>query len=158
MKFEPLVETHEDDFPEEGENLTGDKRTEARLCAVQALYQIIFVGADIQMVTDSFLTHEIPSRKAEKKIFVGIMADAKEAVSRYLELISAHLTDEWTLERVDPVAKAILVAALSEASGFPTTPEKVIFNEYINISKGFFEEKEVGFINGLLDKVLPKIR
>ena len=76
MKFEPAPISHDDDFPEEGVSLTGDKRTEARLCAVQSLYQVIFVGTDIKDVADSFLLHEIPDRKADKKIFKGIIDSA----------------------------------------------------------------------------------
>jgi N utilization substance protein B len=158
MKFEPTLNVTEDDFPEDGVSLTGDKRTEARLCAVQVLYQVIFLGTDITMAADSFRLHEIPLRKADKKIFNGIIDTAKDGVPRYLEMIDAHLNDEWSLERVDPVAKAILVAATAELDGFPSTSEKIILNEYINISKGFFAEKEVGFINGLLDTLSAKIR
>lgn len=158
MRFEPTPDVLDDDFPEDGVSLTGDKRTEARLCAVQTLYQVIFMGTDITMVADSFRLYEIPTRKADKKIFNGIIADADEGLTRYLEIVKSHLNEEWTIERVDPVAKAIIVAAIAELSGFPKTPEKVVLNEYINIAKGFFEEKEVNFINGLLDKVIPKIR
>ncbi len=158
MRFVPTKDTSDDTFPEDGVSLTDDKRTEARICATQALYQVIFVGMDINHVSDSFKLHEIPNRKADKKIFKVIMEDASERLEQYLKLIEAHLNEDWVMDRMDPVAKSILVAAIAELSGFPKTPAKVILNEYINISKGFLEDKDVKFVNALLDKVISKVR
>lgn len=58
----------------------------------------------------------------------------------------------WDLERVSLVDKIILVVAIAEFDFFPTTPSRIIINEYVEISKIFSTEKSNIFINGILDK------
>ena len=59
----------------------------------------------------------------------------------------------WSLSRIDSVSRAILRSALYELRECNDIPVKVIINEYIEISKSFFEGNEPNFINGILDKI-----
>ena len=151
-------EAGEDAFPSEKANLTGDKRTEARLCAVQALFQSRTMGLHPADVAEEFTRTRLPTRTADKKLFALVMDEASSGQDRYMAMISAHLLDNWSLDRLDPVQIALLWAALAELAANADAPTKVVFNEYLNISKGFMGEKEVGYINRVLDAAGKKIR
>lgn len=150
-------ETNETDaFPDDG-SITGDSRTEARLLALQAIFQHIFVNQELSKVRDEFLKFYVKQHKADKKILTLILDDVALNQVRYEELVAANLNEKWTYERMGLVEKALLISAVSELSQ-NKAPTKVIINEYINIAKGYFAPKEVGFINGILDNLAQKIR
>lgn len=145
-----------DAFPEDG-SITGDSRTEARLLALQAIFQHVFVNQELSKVRDEFLQFYVKQHKADKKILTQILDNVSINQERYEELVAANLNEKWTYDRLGLVEKSLLIAAVSELS-LEKTPTKVIINEYINIAKGYFAEKEVGFINGILDNLAKKIR
>ena len=82
------------------------------------------------------------------KILKGVTKSQKD--------IDLNINDNligWSLSRIDSVSRAILRSALYELRECIDIPVKVIINEYIEISKSFFEGDESNFINGILDKV-----
>jgi N utilization substance protein B len=145
-----------DAFPEDG-SITGDSRTEARILALQAIFQHVFVNQELSKVRDEFLKYYVKQHDADKKILTTILDDVALNQERYEELVATNLNEKWTYDRIGLVEKALLIAAISELS-LGKAPTNVIINEYINISKGYFNEKEVGFINGILDNLAKKIR
>jgi N utilization substance protein B len=48
--------------------------------------------------------------------------------------------------------------ALTELMVFPSIPVKVTINEYIEISKSYSSIKSKLFINGILDKLIVKLK
>lgn len=145
-----------DAFPDEG-SITGDSRTEARLLALQAIFQHIFVNQDLTKVRDEFLVYYVKQHSADKKILTQILDDVSENQARYEEMVAANLNEKWSYDRIGLVEKSLLLAAISELSG-KSAPTKVIINEYLNIAKGYFGPKEVGFINGILDTLAKQLR
>jgi transcription antitermination factor NusB len=59
---------------------------------------------------------------------------------------------ETSLDRVPLVLHCILRLAIYELL-FESTPHPVVINEYIEISKDFFNEDEQAFVNGVLDAI-----
>ena len=153
------VENAENDvFPPEFGSLTGNPRTEARLLAMQALYQHLLVGTEMKHIRDDFSRSYVKSRDAENKLFRILVDDMAENVERYTELVAAHLAEGWSMERVGLVERCILITAASEFTCRLDTPYKVIINEFVNISKGYFKAEGVSFINAAVDKLARKIR
>ena len=83
------------------------------------------------------------------KIIIGVCTN-KTTLD---EKIEKHLGESWKLNRLGPVLHCILRAGVFELLHFNDTPLKVIINEYVNVTRGFYDEKEVGFVNGILDKI-----
>jgi N utilization substance protein B len=52
----------------------------------------------------------------------------------------------------------IMKMALTELMVFPSIPVKVTINEYIEISKSYSSIKSKLFINGILDKLVVKLK
>lgn len=152
----------EDAFPAENENLTGDRRTEARLCVVQALFTMIIQNdADAVsglVVMKEFLNGRVKRTAADKKLFTLVMDEAVRDAARYRSMLEAQLLEGWTLERIDPVQYALMWAAAAELSANTSVGPKVVLNEFVNIAKGFAKPDEVAFINAAMDSMARAIR
>ena len=136
-----------------------NKKTSARLFAVQILFEMEINGKKINSIlerlTDEYLIEISRLNKTEKadknhliKILKGVIKNQKD--------IDFDIKDNligWSLSRIDSVSRAILRSALYELRECNDIPVKVIINEYIEISKSFFEGEEPNFINGILDKI-----
>ncbi len=136
-----------------------NKKSSARLFAVQILFEMEINGKKInnilERLTDEYLIEISRLNKTEKadknhliKILKGVTKSQKD--------IDLNINDNligWSLSRIDSVSRAILRSALYELRECNDIPVKVIINEYIEISKSFFEGDEPNFINGILDKI-----
>ena len=135
------------------------KKSSARLFAVQILFEMEINGKKINSIlerlTDEYLIEISRLNKTEKadknhliKILKGVTKNQKD--------IDLNINDNligWSLSRIDSVSRAILRSALYELRECNDIPVKVVINEYIEISKSFFEGDEPNFINGILDKI-----
>ena len=65
--------------------------------------------------------------------------------------------NDWSIDRIDKTGAAILRMAIYELM-YTDTPEVVVINEAIELSKDFSDEKVVGMINGVLDKIYHEKR
>jgi transcription antitermination protein NusB len=80
-------------------------------------------------------------------LFEGAVAAAPELD----ELVSKH-TDNWRIERISSIDRAILRLGVHELrSG--KTPPKVVITEAIKLAKEFSSEDAAPFVNGVLDSV-----
>lgn len=136
-----------------------NKKSSARLFAVQILFEMEINGKKINSIlerlTDEYLI-EISrlnkTGKADKNHLIKIL----KGVTKNQKDIDLNINDNligWSLSRIDSVSRAILRSALYELRECNDIPVKVIINEYIEISKSFFEGEEPNFINGILDKI-----
>ena len=70
--------------------------------------------------------------------------ELKDTAEKYL--------NNWRLERLGLTDQAIIEIAIYELL-YTDTPEKVVIDEAIELAHDFSDEKVVGMINGVLDKV-----
>ncbi|MDX9907624.1 MAG: transcription antitermination factor NusB [Bacteroidales bacterium] len=66
--------------------------------------------------------------------------------------------ENWESERIAVMDMIIMKMALTELMVFPEIPVKVTINEYIEISKSYSSIKSKLFINGILDKLVAKLK
>lgn len=151
-------ENGDDAFPLDNMPLTEDKRTEARICTVQALYQALLMSRAVEDVAKEFEVTRLPKRKADKKLFALVSNEAAQGRARYETMIKANLREDWPWERLDNVLKALLWAGLAELTANSGLGLPVIVNEYVNIAKGFVQPEQVGFVNRTLDAAGKTIR
>lgn len=62
-------------------------------------------------------------------------------------------TPNWEKERIADIDMILIKMGISEFLDFPSIPNRVTINEYIEIAKDYSTEKSSYFINGLLDKL-----
>lgn len=130
-------------------------KTNARKCAVQALYQWQMSGDSLSRIETYFLEEE-RLKGAQKSYFSELF----HGVPAQLDVIDAALAEfvDRPLDKVDPVERAILRVGVYELINRLETPYRVIINEGVNLAKDFGAEGSHRYINGILDKVGQKQR
>jgi N utilization substance protein B len=130
-------------------------KTNARKCAVQALYQWQMSGDSLTRIETYFL-EEQHLKGAQKSYF----AELFHGVPKELTQIDAALAEfvDRPVDKIDPVERAILRIGAYELMHRLETPYKVIINEGVNLAKDFGAEGSHKYINGILDKVSQKHR
>ena len=153
----------------------GRPRTGARVAAVQALFQSEAGGESAETVIDQFVRHRIGRPlsetgnsdagfedgrvpQADVPLFSKIVRAAAKDAETIDAAIASHLSGTWTLDRLDPVLRALLRAAATEFWGAADTPARVVINEYMDIAHGFFDGEEPRFANGVLDSLARQMR
>jgi N utilization substance protein B len=130
-------------------------KTNARKCAVQALYQWQMSGESLTRIETYFL-EEQHLKGAQKSYFTELF----HGVPKDLTQIDEALTEfvDRPVDKIDPVERAILRIGAYELMYRLETPYKVIINEGVNLAKDFGAEGSHKYINGILDKVSQKHR
>jgi N utilization substance protein B len=143
------------------------ERSNARLMAVQALYQQALAPKPAADVVREFIQFrldpyeeagEIRLPELDKRLFGDVVTGVAATQSDLDGIINGHLDPDWRFERLDRVLVAILQAALWELLHKADTPARVIINEYVEVARSFFEGKEPGFVNKVLDSAGRKLR
>lgn len=78
--------------------------------------------------------------------------------NKELEELLVPLLENWAADRVTKVDMILMKMALTELLYFPSIPVKVTLNEYIDISKKYSTPKSKEFINGILDRLMKKLK
>ena len=138
----------------------GERRSAARLAAVQALYQMDLTGKGIDAIVMEFERHwmgkEIeddqykPADSALFRVIVQGVLDRQRSID---PLVDDALARGWPLKRIESVMRAILRAGAWELFHSPDVPVKVVISEYVDIARAFFEREETAMVNAVLDRL-----
>lgn len=144
-----------------------EARTMARLAAVQALYQMEHSSIGVDAVIREFVSFRLGGemegsllREADSEFFSELVRGVVETQRGIDPFIQKHLSEGWTLKRLDATARAILRCGIFELIRRPDIPWKATLDEYVEIANSFFEsgETEPRFVNGVLDASAREIR
>ena len=141
------------------------RKSAARLYAVQALFQMEAAGSTVDRVTREFETHRFGdtvegSEMAEGHVdlFRKITSEAVNHQARIDQMTDRALVAKWPIDRIDPTLRAVFRAAGAELVA-GDTPPKVVITEYLGITDAFFPDgKEKGFVNAVLDHMAREAR
>ncbi|PCG14544.1 MULTISPECIES: transcription antitermination factor NusB [Sphingomonas] len=140
-------------------------RAAARLAAVQALYQHEMEGTAIPALLHEFHHHrlgavieDVEYAEADVQFFDDIVTGAHARLGEIDRLIAEKLASGWTLERLDRPMKAILRAGTWELLARADVPVGAVITEYVDVAHAFYERREAGFVNGLLDGIAKQVR
>jgi len=154
---ENKTEKGNDDFPEHKVRFTDDKRTEARLLAIQA----VFMHATSEdkstsgVITESLEYFGLKSVHLDKKLFVKIVEKAIGNKDDVIKEIETNLDESWNFERLDDVVASILITSIAELL-LKETPIEIVISEYMALSRAFVEQEQIAFIHGVLGSVAKK--
>jgi transcription antitermination protein NusB len=144
----------------------GGRRSAARLAAVQAVYQLelnpeVKPESVVREFTRHRFGHEIDGdqyAEADPALFADIVCGVAADQAQLDSAISAALTPDWPLPRLDAVLRAILRAGAYELAHRHDVPPRVSISEYTAVAYAFFTGKEPGLANGVLDKLARTLR
>jgi N utilization substance protein B len=133
---------------------------------VQALYQLeANPGAEPEAVVREFVRHRLGREidgdqlaLADPVLFADIVRGAAADQPQIDAEITAVLTPDWPLARLDAVLRAILRAGAYELAHRPDVPPRVAISEYTAVAYAFFTGKEPGLVNGVLDRLARMLR
>ena len=145
---------------------TARRRSLARLAAVQALYQLeLNPGLGAEAVIAEFVRHRLGREidgevygEADEALFADIVRGVAADRERLKETLSAALSEEWPLARLETLLRLILEAGAYELVHRPDIPPRVTLSEYVAIAYAFFTGKEPGLANGVLDRLARTLR
>lgn len=142
----------------------GGVREVTRLFAVQAMYAADIMHKPISEVLSNeysghhvVLDEDISLENIDTDFFRELINEYLAHAQEVESIISSRLSQKWTIERLNKVIVAILRLGTTELLYLPNIPANVTFNEYIEISKSYFNKAEVSFVNGLLNMVYEEI-
>ena len=140
-------------------------RSAARLAAVQALYQMEMEGTPLAKLLHEFHEHRLGAtiedetyEEAEIDFFDDVVSGADARRDEIDALISQRLAKGWSLERLDRPMRAILRAGAYELIARPDVPVATVISEYVDVAHAFYDKRETGFVNGLLDAIAKAAR
>ncbi len=140
-------------------------RSVARLAAVQALYQKEMEDTPLPVLLHEFHQHrlgatieDVTYADAEVSFFDDVVAGVDTRREEIDALISGKLSAGWSLERLDKPMRQILRAGAYELLARIDVPTGSVISEYVDVAKAFYDKREAGFVNGLLDAVAKDVR
>lgn len=140
-------------------------RSAARLAAVQALYQQEMEGTPLPQLLTEFHNHrlgatidEVEYIDAEVTFFDDVVMGVDARRTELDGLIADRLASGWTMDRLDRPMRQILRAGAYELVARPDVPVASVISEYVDVAAAFYDKREKGFVNGLLDAVAKTAR
>ena len=136
-------------------------RRKSRELALQTIYAY-------NMQIDGEEHQKVSIDEIKKNLIFGL--NVKKSVAEYAEkIVDITLTnrkkinrqiiktsDNWDIDRISHVDKALLNIAIAEMLNCPDVPVKVIINEAIELARSYSSDESIPFINGILDSIYKK--
>src|SRR3989338_6859623 len=133
----------------------GPRRRTARLSAVQALYEMEVSGAAVDSVLEEFLKNrwkeaereggaENALAKPSPALLSELVHSVAERGPELDEAIKPALSGDLCIERIEPLLKVIMRAAVHELMNpCHDVSAAVIISEYVDITHAFFSGNEI---------------
>ena len=143
----------------------GNRRSAARLAAVQALYQMDLTATPLNEILAEFESHWIGREVEGSQYLPAEAAFFREIVGGFLReqrrldpLIDRALAGGWPLKRVELLLRAILRAGAYELDQRRDVPARVAISEYVDVAHAFLDREETGMVNAVLDVLARRLR
>ncbi|MBO6782989.1 MAG: transcription antitermination factor NusB [Alphaproteobacteria bacterium] len=137
-------------------------RGAARLLAVQALYQIEIRGGTADATILEFLQHRTEQideddgerlrLEADKALFADIVTGVTKSREELMAALDGCLDAKTRAERLEPLLRSILMAGAYELRSRSDIPARASISEYMHLTDAFFDGREPGLVNAVLDR------
>jgi N utilization substance protein B len=140
-----------------------ERHRSARILAIQACFEAQFHNTPLERIIKSYLTYRFKENTSpvqpDRALFIGLLQALGRRFDVVEDIINQSVITGWDPQRMDPMVRAILkvgIAEIIEAQSPAPTP--VLISEYVEITKGFFEDKESAYINKVLDMAAKTLK
>src|SRR5690349_17730988 len=140
-------------------------RAAARLGAVQALYQQEMEGTKLAVLLNEFHQHrlgavieDVEYADADIAFFDDVVKGVDTRRDEIDRLVASKLCADWSLDRLDKPMRQILRAGTYELMARNDVPVGAVISEYLDVTDAFYDRREKGFVNGILDAVAKDVR
>ncbi len=132
------------------------KRTKARECAFQMLYQWDATRASMEQVESDYW--RLRSTTEETRARADRLARGTVALAAEIDEAIKSAATNWRFERIAAVDRTVLRLGVYELMKEEETPAPVILDEAIELAKRFGEAESHAFVNGVLDAIRRRVR
>jgi N utilization substance protein B len=132
-----------------------ESRRQARIQAVQLVYACEMRGV-LAVVPGAEKDAPAGPEGAVAPFATELVAQTRARAGEIDGFLSAAL-ENWSLNRLGAVDRAVLRTAVAEMLSHPDIPAAVTINEAIEIVRSLGSEESGRFINGVLDRVRKEI-
>ena len=132
------------------------KRRKGREIVLQSYYASMISGASLLDTLDD----QVVRRESadETNVFArdlaGKVSKNGPELKRWLGTL---VSDNWDINRLGVLERAILTIGLAELKHSPDVPYKVVINEALELTRRYCDEGAVGFVNGILDRAASQL-
>ena len=134
------------------------KKTASRICSTQVLYGSSFVESDIDLLIKSYMANyleliliELGIKNIDTDLFNSITKGVFKNKSSIDDMISKHLSKDWSFNRLSHTEKSVLRLATYELCFDKKFKKITIINEYVSIIETFGGNPN--FANGILENI-----
>ncbi len=140
---------------------THGPRRMAREAALQVLFAADHVHPELEVEAARSAFEEVceefklPRRTHVRalELAVGVARNRKD-----IDLAIGRASENWKVERLAAVDRAVLRIATYELLHEPETPPEVVIDEAVEIARRFGGERSPAFVNGVLDVIARQVR
>jgi N utilization substance protein B len=137
-----------------GKNLSR-ARSQARRCAMQALYQWQLTQQSYDEILMQFVERD-EYRNADAEYFAELLNGAIEQHQQLSARIGEFADRPW--DQLDVIERAILLLSVYELVNRLDVPYRVVVNEGVELAKQFGATDGYKYVNALLDRAAKGLR
>jgi N utilization substance protein B len=130
------------------------RRSRAREVALQLLFQRDYNPGMDRTAIEQFVHNRLRNRELEAfclALYDGTVTHAAE-IDQRIEAVA----DNWRLPRMATVDRNVLRLGAYELLFAPTIPDRVAFDEAIELARRYGTAESSTFVNGILDPILKR--
>ncbi|MFK7761103.1 MAG: transcription antitermination factor NusB [Candidatus Midichloriaceae bacterium] len=133
-----------------------------RILIVQTMYSVDILNErkDIEQISSDYIDYHVSkysNQNLDKEFYYKLLHFIIDNLSSIDNTIKLNLDEKWKLERLPKLVLAILRVGVGEVSIDKNLEIATIINDYLQITKSLNHLEELGFINGILDKIAHNI-
>lgn len=140
-----------------------DKRHEARILALQALFEWSFNSTNVEEIAQRNLNldlidevEDFDKKEIDSELVSFLLKGTTENLDNIDQIIE-KAAPEWPLEQIAKIDLEILRIAIFELYIARSVPPKVAIDEAVELGKQFGGENSSKFINGVLGTVVKEL-
>lgn len=149
------------------------RKQAARLIAIRALYAECFNEDGLDLTMEAWVDKLIAAQQEaiagddeetafkeapERAMLMTLLESAEQHDSATEELIQNSMGEKWGTDRLGPLLESILRIAVAELMAKKDKNAGIIISEYVLLTEAYFDDAEVGFVNGILATIAKKLR
>ena len=145
-------------------------KSQTRLAFVQYIFQNEFLKTDSLESIDDFQKHFYDTNiaiidekkeiklKFNKNFLNRLFSSLKDNIDKknIIEDLNGFIDINRRFEKWDNILKSIIFAIIAELLITEKNKFKIVFNDYLNISKSLVSQKETKLINAIIQKYIDK--
>jgi N utilization substance protein B len=137
-----------------------DRRRQARLAAVQALYQVEVGEVSPRSVITEFLNHRLKEEidgvrlgRIDRSLFGELVEQVPGQRRELQDMIAGALEEDWPIDRLERLLRIILECGVYELAERPSVALNIVITEYVELARAFFDSREPAMVNAVLDRL-----